>query len=540
MAKIKTYRINSYSIIIEDGKINLCVYESVKGSTLTTFEIGNFAVFLHGVLSKNISLPDFGTSKEIIEYFNKEISNIFTLYIYDKSDSKFYVSGDVIGLQPVFFSKSVKKIIFSTLVFDIVEYLNIKLTINPKGLINHFGFGYCPPNTNFIFQNVYRVLPGELICLDINTLNYTTTLYSKLPDINSTNENYNVEDLYKTMVAALKNIEKPFIGITSGKDSLLISSLYSKMNKCVNTGNFGDKDTNDVIQGERLAKTCGFKYSYIKNCEVDEFESYSDKIAFFSSGLATSSYVDMLKMAEKLIMNDEVFIMGEGGECIRHFFMQNDNHTTNFYNYITPADSLSQVLSEDYQYLLKDYPKYILTEIDSKYELYTTEYFIDFYRRYRMPGNFSLRTLLLNAVTDKYSPFFDFTFTNKTYGLNPVCYKNSNLHKEIIRFSTNDLIDFFEKKNFYNSDDTQQWAIRFPLLSEVFYRMIEDVKFEQFGLSKSGLKNLIDSNIKNPGRGIFLILRVMTFVRFIKMVDNKSETLKFIRLDSTRKTIQLV
>ena len=520
---IKKYRINSYSIIFKGNTIDFKLNTNERGSSVNIIYQENCVLFIHGLdVNEVLDVIDFRfiCNKRAFSNFIENYSNINSAFLFDKNKKELYVASDRMGVQPIFLHGNMERIIFSPQIIHIHKDLKEPLKINDEGLINFLGFGYCAPETTFIYDNIGRISPSTISIYNSKLQNTDIYKYGKQLRINNSEEEINIDKICDILEESLVKIEKPFVGVTSGKDSLVISSLYSSEINNISSGNFGTKSCNDVVFGKILAEKMNFKYKFSDLCSLDELDKYINQIAFFSSGMATSSYVDMMKMVDSLLNSDEVFVMGEGGECVRQFFYITEN-TSNFNNYTTPVDSVRLMLKPKLHSILDSYQSFLIKKIKSVYDKFSPEYFVDFYRNHRIPGNFSLRTLILNSLTDKFTPFFDNNFINYTYESNLENYRESTLHKKIISNKNKELLNFFNKEDYSEDDDCQLWETRFPLFAKKFTDIVKSFKEDEFGISAKGLLDLIEKNKINPDRSLYLVLRAITLVSFINLLDDQ-------------------
>jgi len=501
----------SYKIIFtKHGLEYELITDGNKGTNIYISETAGYTVILHTPLNLKPEIFMSFNKKDIIN-FSKNFPNVFTLFYFDKKTNDLLVTTDRLGLQAVYYQIfKGKKLIISPLIGKILKESHKKLEIDKDGLFHFLSFGYPFKPAPFIYKNIQRIYQRKLLHFNKDIQLKKETNYIDLPEINSNKNKVDINKIHNLLLNSLKNVTSPFVGVTAGLDSLLVSAYTNSSFKNVKAGNFGYKKSTDVIYGKMLAKKMDFDYTYSSLCDENDFEYYLNEVSYYSSGLATASYVDMLKFVDKAITSNETFLMGEAGESIRDFFVNNSLTQ----NYLTPLTALSSLLSKSYKNQLEKYPQTILSNFQSKYNPNQEEFYIDFYRNARLPGNFSLRTLILQAKVNKTSPFLDKDFIEYTYGLNLKNYTGSMLHKEIIHHFYPELSTFLNQKT---EIDSQIWHERFKNNTGKLILELTKKNYTDFGIEKEPLLNLIQKNIENPDRSVYLILRILSLMRFVKM-----------------------
>jgi len=516
---ISKHTADSYRIVFSaEGNFQYELFtDSGRGANIYIIEDEAYMALLHTPVEWN---PDkesltFSSIKEI-EKFAREFPNIFTLFVYQPHAKALFVATDLLGLQPVFYQITGSgDTIFSTLIGRIFEQSKTVPSIDPEGFFHFLSFGYPFAPAPLPYRGIERIYQRRLLHFVPGGTIQNDYAYTDLPEIASSQEEPDWEAIHQTLLSGYSYIHRPFIGVTAGKDSLVVSATASRMGKAIRSGNFGDPEATDVLAGRKLAEKLGFVYHYVPLCSEDEFSRYLDEIAWYGSGLATGSYVDMLKFVDKGMQAGETFVMGEAGESVRDFF----SHHPLPENFLTPKEALQNVLPGEFTTKLKDYPANMLERFISKYPRDTDAFFIDFYRNARLPGNFGLRSLLLQSRNAKLSPFTDSEFIRLTYGLSTDYYKNSGIHRRIIKEFYPELTSFLDVPV---TGDTQVWPQRFR---GGIGRIVEQIIHQSEGLlplKTDALIRLTRENMQRPSRSLYLILRLLPMMLFMRKMHGRS------------------
>jgi hypothetical protein len=510
---INKLKLVNYYISISDDKLDFTpIYDTENkdlGFEFYTFENNDYHLFLQASNIQELKIHDFVLmfGKNNIESFNKIYTffkEIFQLYIWDKKKLVLHSITDFLGVGTNYhYNGDRRNVFFSN--FIKTDILGTPLEIVPEYLYDYLAIGYQIKPFKLPFKNIDTHKGCTLYSYSKNKVHITLIKPVSVPVKNV--ENILIDSVSKTA-------KYRFLGATSGKDSLALISLL-KNNEHTILGSFGNPESADVLQGNEIAKDMAITYKHQNYASSQEFKEFSENIAQISGGLTTSSYIDMLCFVAKSIPKDYTFIMGEGGECVRMFFESFKNIEQSLDNYITPIEYLNSTLNlkrENHNF------KELLTEqILSEYKGHNTEEtLLNFYRQGRMPGNFSNRHKIISVYRSKYSPFLDYDFIKNTYDLDRKNYKNSNLHKQIVVSQNQELVKWFDKP-IESKFSPQDFEERFKgyigkIIRDIFTNMS---KTSQLYFNKLELIKILDNQLNSADRGMYYLLRVISFIIFI-------------------------
>ena len=512
--EFKKIRFTSYKVQFSGKKGFKIVFyrkknRTERGATGYHYDDENYTIFHHAILPLDLESLLSDKSNYI-----KTISNTFSLFIFNKKENSLEIVSDKFGLQTIYYHHTPDEIQISNLIFHLRDLT--ELTINKQGLFSYLSFGFNAKFQPTIFNDLKKIKSNTINLVDKHINIKSDILEDTENTFDSTLELPNIIDSLKKSIS---KIENPFMGVTSGLDSSLLSSLFS--NAPIQSGNFGDTKSSDVNIGKKIAERSGYTYNHQDLVNEDEYLHYARQIAYYTSGLGTSSYVDMLKFVSNAIPNNFCFVMGEGGECVRDFFdSKTDKLDTVFLKYFSPVDALKNILTSEFDSFFENYPEPLLNNYNSNHEKYSPNYYLDFYRDIRMNGNFSLRTSILQSEIDKFSPFLEKEFIKEAFNLDINYYKNSWLHKEIIKHNDPELLSIISNQE--SEIPVQNWNERFSNnIGKIIHNVIENSNFDTvLPLSKENILKEITSNIEKPTRTIFLLFRLISLVLFIDQLKN--------------------
>ncbi|PTX61494.1 hypothetical protein C8N46_104137 [Kordia periserrulae] len=511
------HTITNFHISFNKNKFDVQLFKKEKqGSLLYTFDSELFEIIWYSSDHTQEKILDFIKElhvnfEESLKTIYNQIGGVFEIFIYDKKNNKLFTVSDLYGVNGSFYLIKNNQINFFLNFQNFVEF-QMPLQFDKIGVQAHFAFGYQVQPFPLPYQGISRLEGGKLHVFDENL---KKTEKSLKIDFSTEKPSFSL----KNALNVAKNL---FFGATAGKDSLTLFSQVEEGNATIKTGNFGEVYSADVIQGKEIAVNLGVSYSHTTLCDEEEFEYYANQIANISGGLATISYVDMLKFVNEGIPHDYSFVMGEAGECVRMFFPEDSNLAKALHNYLTPKEFLSESFVSDYESFINEYPGNISTEITKNYDGNSNaEILINFYRKGRLPGNFGNRHKILSAYRNKITPFLHEDFIKQTHHLPLKRYQYDQIHEQIVYDSNQDLLTFF--KNPIKSDiSVQDWNHRISNeIGEQLYKMLNKhihALNTVFDIEK--VLQLAKQQQKNPNRGVYFLFRVLSMAIFADNINN--------------------
>ena len=448
-----------------------------------------------------------------------QMPGVFGLVVVDREQRRTLVACDRLGIQSVYYTKThTGDWMVSTQGMWLLLASGCDGTVNDEAFFSYVGFGYNINATPGLYTGIDRLQPGGYLVIQ-NARLHTGTYWTPpelTGDLGDDFPGGDVPTLAQYLRAAVETtlVEKPFLGLSAGKDSLCIASVLEP-DTAMLSGTFGMPGCSDRVQGEALASRLGWPHGAFNVASVTEFADRVTHLAFYSAGMATSSYVDFVAFIDQCIPPEAAYIMGEGGECVRDFFrMEGGTFMDKLVQvYTTPIEYLRATLNERFYTALDDYPTNIIDMAKAAAEQPDDDiFFVHFYRYQRMFGNFGPRHDVLSALRARVCPFEDAQFIEATYRLKTSYYTGSGVHRAIIAHARPDLLPFFDHPIQLNQH-IQDWQTRFAngtgrvvrqLLADTL-PLCEDV------FNRAGVLTLCDVNMQSPSRAIYHLLRLLSF-----------------------------
>ena len=491
---MKKYKISSYLITINSqGNFSLKLYQQKKGGSnfyVLDFKSKLFCIHTPYAINPELIIDNYSDLTSLLD-------NTFTSFVYDKKLKSLVIENSYFGLQTVYYLHKSNKVSISPL----IHHLDIsdKIEVDDLNLEEHLTLGYTT-NQKSVFKDVDIFKKRSTYKISDNLDVKITRVIDKIKESKILFNEDLKSKLELSIISDFENVEKPNLGITSGKDSLAILSILIQNNKAIKSSNFGNPKAQDIIIGEKISEVLDLNYRHVEFCNTEEFNFYSKQISYFGSGLTTASYVDMVKYVDMFLDNDESYVMGEGGECIRTFFEDKKS----FDKYITPENIIKKIFKKNNYGFFKSY-----FDIDDQI---INEFGIDYYREERLTGNFSKRHSILQPYVNKVSPFLNKKFISLAFQLDTMTLKKHPLHDYFA--ARNNTVNAFYNLRSENGNDTQLWSKRLSIIIEKLQSLHGDFNYKKWNITKDGVENIIKTSISNE-RAVYFLLRFLPLIEFL-------------------------
>ena len=222
-------------------------------------EIYNYLELKKIILNKSKTLIEFKShsdSEVLVNAFAvlgfretlNTINGQFSICLYDKKLNKFYLARDRFGEKPLYYGFIDSSFVFASELKAINLFPNFKKKISDIALNYYLKFMNVP-NELSIYENIYKVLPCQVIEIDLNNLKHNnyrniiqkykywniiseSKIFSKNERI-SKNEIYELTENYLRKSISEQSYADVPIGsfLSGGTDSSLITSLYQTQSK---------------------------------------------------------------------------------------------------------------------------------------------------------------------------------------------------------------------------------------------------------------------------------------------------------------------
>lgn len=260
-----------------------------------------------------------------IEFLDK-LNGMFALAIYDKKKAQVILARDRIGKKPLYYYVDQKgNFLFGSELKPLMKHPDFRKEIRTDIISRYLCYKYiCAPDT--IFQNTYKVMPGEYIIWQngkIEKSMYWNILerYQACSEVKIAHYHDAKEELKDLL---LDSVQKRLISdvptgtfLSGGIDSTLITALAQKCtNEPVKTYTIGfeSEKENEAVYAKEVAKYLGTSHTEMYITEKELFEEIEDLPKYYDEPFADSSQIPSMLVSKIARQGATVILSGDGGD----------------------------------------------------------------------------------------------------------------------------------------------------------------------------------------------------------------------------------
>lgn len=249
-----------------------------------------------------------------IEKFN----GMFAIGIYDKRVDKLFLCRDRIGKKPLYYWCDGDNIVFASELKPIMKSPGFIPVLNKK-VIGKFIFHQYILAPQTIFENVYKVCPGEIVSFSKGSIEKTkywgvkgTTCSISYPDAKLELKEMLVESCRKRMISDVP------IGVflSGGIDSSLIAAIARSLDGNIKTFSIGfnDEKYNEAQYAKEVSKHLGTVHKELYLDESSLFDFLKDLSYYYDEPLADNSQISTMAVSKLAKEDVTVVLSGDGGD----------------------------------------------------------------------------------------------------------------------------------------------------------------------------------------------------------------------------------
>ena len=252
--------------------------------------------------------------KEVVHKLN----GMFAFVIYDASAKLLFCSRDRLGVKPFYYY-------WKDGVFEICSQLkpiSQNKTLNEKAISIYLDCRYIPSPYS-IFNNVYKLPPGNNLHIDLEEGTHEVEEYWNLKSITPSNISYEkaVEEVHKLLEDSVRirlnsDVQSGFF-LSGGVDSALVTSIASKISKeKINTFSIGfeDEKYDESAIAATYADILGTSHKETICRSQDVLDMLPRLIEVYDEPFADSSALPSLLLNKLTKQEVTVALSGDGGD----------------------------------------------------------------------------------------------------------------------------------------------------------------------------------------------------------------------------------
>ena len=252
-----------------------------------------------------------------IEAF-KKLSGIFAICIWDKLKKKLYLIRDTVGVKPLYYLKDTltNKFFFSSSIRSLL--LNLRQKQINKPIFNYYSNLGRNDNSETIFKDIFKLMPGELLILNNNIVE--KQIYLKFEFSCKNNDNDSIKQVVSNTIENQLVSDVPIsLSLSGGVDSNIVYSIMRKnLDTKFNTYSFKFKDhekfNEDFNVAEKNTKFFGNNFIPIEIGYKDFIENNEKITEILEEPVANHCSVLNYCMSKKI--TEKVLLTGDGGDEI--------------------------------------------------------------------------------------------------------------------------------------------------------------------------------------------------------------------------------
>jgi len=259
-----------------------------------------------------------GLSLEGLSFIDKIIGQ-FSFAFLDFNQEKLHLVRDRLGQKPMFYYSTSEQFIFGSNLKSVSNLVNdVKLSDNSVKEYLSTGVVAAP---NTIFKNFYKLLPGEVLTLDLNDELSNSQKYKYWSIDNFVdNKTFSEKSFFNLLEDSIEKRLESDVALATllsgGIDSTSISKLQKNFGKEVNT--FSVSIENSKYDESKWIKKVNKKYGFNDNTvsidSVIKNEEIIKSIELFDEPYCDPSTLPSYKISKSISQKFKVAITGDGGD----------------------------------------------------------------------------------------------------------------------------------------------------------------------------------------------------------------------------------
>jgi len=258
----------------------------------------------------------------------QRFKGMFAFALFDQLENKIYLARDRLGEKPLFYTSSCEILAFSSELKSFNNLSFYKKTTNRASLVDFLKHGYTR-NNNTLYENIFRLEPGEILTYDIPTGNKqiekywdSKTAYKKgklTPFQGDENDALiELENLLNNSISGQMISDAPLGSFLSGGiDSSLITALASKQhNQNLDTFSMGFEDPayNEADHARKIANYLGTNHHEITISEQDCLNIVPTLLSTYSEPFCDPSAIPTILLSQFAKQKVTVALSGDAGD----------------------------------------------------------------------------------------------------------------------------------------------------------------------------------------------------------------------------------
>lgn len=250
---------------------------------------------------------------------------MFALALYDKETRELYLVRDRIGKKPLYYWIDGDNLVFASELKPIMEYPGFSRKIR-KDVIKRYMFQQCVNEPDSIFEDVYKVEPGQIIKFSSGHISkwkywdiaevYNRKKHEKVGSYEEAKQE--LKDLLRDAVKKRMIADVPLGAFLSGGyDSSLVTAIAQEAsNEPVKTFSIGfnEERYNEAKYAKEVSKHLGTDHTELYIDEKAMFDMVESIPKYYDEPFADSSQIPTMLVSKLASQKVSVVLSGDGGD----------------------------------------------------------------------------------------------------------------------------------------------------------------------------------------------------------------------------------
>ena len=253
---------------------------------------------------------------------------MFAIALYDRETKELFLVRDRIGKKPLYYWYENENLVFASELKPIMAHPNFKKTIR-RDVIKRYMYQQCVNEPDSIFENVYKVEPGQIVKFDVKASQKLSkwkywdiaTVYNKMKNkpVGSYEEaKAELKDILRDSVKKRMISDVPLGAFLSGGyDSSLVTAIAQEASsepvKTYSIG-FNEERYNEAKYAKEVANHLSTKHTELYIDEEAMFKMVDSIPKYYDEPFADSSQIPTMLVSELASKDVTVVLSGDGGD----------------------------------------------------------------------------------------------------------------------------------------------------------------------------------------------------------------------------------
>lgn len=255
----------------------------------------------------------------------ERFQGMFAISLYDKEKGDLYLIRDRIGKKPLYYWQDGDNLVFASELKPIMECPGFPADIR-KDVIKRYLYQQCVNEPDSIFENVYKVEPGQMIRFRGGKLSkHKYWDIAKVYHAKKQEKAGSYEEAKAELKAILKDaVQKRMIAdvpvgafLSGGYDSSLVTAMAQEVSsepvKTYSIG-FNEERYNEAKYAKEVAKHLGTQHTELYIDEQSMFDMVDSIPRYYDEPFADSSQIPSMLVAQLASKDVTVVLSGDGGD----------------------------------------------------------------------------------------------------------------------------------------------------------------------------------------------------------------------------------